>query len=366
MILKKLNCFLFLLVFGFVASAQTSLQFIPEVYGRNMDGLMHVSIINQSTGFNARLNITVTERRNGKVVSLQTGIFSVGRGSTVLPSSAARGASLQFGSTKLATFVQRNGYFPEGSYDYEFNLISASSSSEQIVIDQTFSQDLAPIAPMDLIAPYDNEEICEKRPLFSWQPLIPVINGSSYSLLLVEVKNAQNPVEALNYNLPIVNQKGIPVNLLVFPSNAKELQPDKKYAWQVTAYKDETVLNRSEIWSFKINCKDSVSEILEVDYGYRDIDDLVKGNYYVAEGFVKFALVNAYQEQRLKFEVSCITDPRIKVKSLPKITLKRGQNKIRLDISHNNAFKDGYSYILKVMMPNGVNKNLRFIYKDTD
>jgi hypothetical protein len=153
--------------------------------------------------------------------------------------------------------------------------------------------------------------------------------------------------------------------VLPYPAIAKELEQGKTYAWQVTAYKEQTILNRSEIWTFKVQCKENKKKPLVIpDDGYRDIEDLVKGNYYVAVAYLKFALINPYQERPLKYEITSLNNPGKKIKGLPKITLLKGKNKIRIDLFNTDSFNDGNSYLLKLKLPDGTEKSLRFIYKD--
>jgi hypothetical protein len=353
-----------LFIFSCSVSAQVSVQFIPEVYGRSMDGLMSARLLNTGGKQNVRLLISVTENKAGKILNILTQPFTIIPGSNQVPSTAVRSASIQMGNNSLAQFIQRNGHFPQGYYEYSYKVISAIAIDE-IIVDQIFEQEVLPPAPLNLIEPFNEEKICNKMPVLSWQPSIPVIAGTMYELLLVEIKDRQSPVEALNYNLPVVKQKGIPNPILVYPASSKELAEGKRYAWQVTAYKDQTIINRSEVWEFTFSCKEE-KEPVKDDNGYRDIDDLARGNYYIAQGVVKFAVINSYIEQKLKYEVHCITDPGSKVRGLPKIKLLKGQNKVELDFSRNFSFKDNYSYILKVYLPNGTAKSLRFIYKDLE
>ncbi|MHA4894141.1 DUF928 domain-containing protein [Pedobacter sp. PWIIR3] len=344
------------------ASAQLSVQFIPEVYGRSIDGLVNASIINTSGSMSVRLSITVTEDKLGKVVTLLTRAFSINKGNNVIPANAIKSSTIQLSNNASARFLQKNGYFPQGNYEYNFQVISAIST-EEILIDQIFNSEVLPPAPLDLIEPYNEEKICNKKPVLTWQPSIPTAVGTMYELLLVEIKDRQTPVEALNYNLPVVKQKGINNPILLYPPSAKELITGKSYAWQVTAYIDQTIINRSEIWEFTVNCEEEESPV-EDDNGYRDIEDLFRGNFYVANGYVKFTLVNSYNEQPLNYSISCVTDPGIRIRQLPKVKLKKGKNRVQLDFSRNLSFRDGYSYLLDLKLPNGPSKKLRFIYKD--
>lgn len=350
------------MAFACKVSAQVSVHFIPEVYGRSMDGLLTANIMNTSEKRMVRLSVTVKEDRGGNVLSIVTQPFMIVPGNNPVPASAVRSANIQMGNNAVANFVRRNSYLPQGNYEYRFNVMSAVSS-EEVIVEQIFEQEVLPPAPLDLIEPYNEDKICEKRPLLTWQPSMPTILGTMYELLMVEIKDRQSPVEALNYNLPVVKQKGIMTPMLLYPPSAKDLVEGKRYAWQVTAYKDQTVINRSEVWEFKLDCKAEETPV-EDDNGYRDIQDLFKGNFYIAKGVVKFALVNSYDEQALKYSINCITDPKQKIRSLPKVKLKKGKNKINIDLSSNFSFKDGYSYILKVSVPGGMSKSLRFIFKD--
>ncbi len=345
-------------------SAQVSVQFIPEVYGRSMDGLMNASILNSSVRRNVRLLITVTEDKAGKILDIMTPVFTIVPGNNPIPNAAVKSANIRVGSNSISRFLQKNGFFPQGFYEYSYQVISAISV-EEVIVDQNFQQEVLPPAPLNLIEPYNEEQICNKKPLLSWQPSIPVVAGTMYELLLVEIKERQSPVEALNYNLPVVKQKGIMNPILLYPPSAKELTTGKRYAWQVTAYKDQTVINRSEVWEFKVDCKEETLAIQD-DNGYRDIEDLFKGNYYVARGFVKFTINNSHEEQPLKYTIICVTDPYQKIKRLPKVKLLKGKNKISLDLSTNFTFKDNYSYLLTVSLPNGVTKQMRFIYNDLE
>ncbi|WP_316815869.1 DUF928 domain-containing protein [Pedobacter nyackensis] len=344
-------------------SAQVSIHFIPEVYGRSMDGLLTANIINAAEKRSVRLSVTVKEEKSGKVVSIITQPFTIVPGNNPVPVTAVRSASVQMGNSPVANYVRRNGYLPQGNYEYNYSVVSAISVVEEVIIEQIFEQEVLPPAPLDLIEPYNEDKICEKRPLLTWQPSMPTILGTMYELLMVEIKDRQSPVEALNYNLPIVKQKGIMTPMLLYPPSSKDLVEGKQYAWQVTAYKDQTVINRSEVWSFKLDCKEEEAPV-EDDNGYRDIEDLFKGNFYIAHGVVKFAVVNSYDEQPLKYTITCVTDPQQKIRRLPKVKLKRGKNKINLDFSTNFSFMDGYSYILKATLPDGMSKSLRFIFKD--
>lgn len=354
-----------LVVISVPAFAQVSFQFIPELYGRNIDGLLNLRIVNVSGPKVVTLNLSVTERKSGKIVSIRTEPFTLNNGNATIPASAIRNSKIQFGGNRVSAAVQQNGYFPEGDYEYCFTLNSAfGTPNPEVYSDQCFNYELVPSAPLSLTEPYNQDKICEKRPLLAWQPSFPQIPGSAYQLVLVEIKERQNATEALNYNLPIVRQSGIVNPVLSYPPSSKELQAGKKYAWQVSVYKNQTVINRSEVWEFTVGCDDNMVTPGFTDDGYRDIEDLLKGNYYMANGSVKLSVMNSYGPQDLHYEISCITDAKLKIKRLPKLKLENGRNKVFIILDNRRVFKEDYYYILKIWLPDGSIKSLRFKYND--
>ena len=349
-----------LLLFSLPVLGQTTIQFIAELYGRNVDGLFRCSIINSGSSQSATLSIVVKERKAGTVCIIKTPVFNVITGNNILPFTIARNSSVQFASTGTGRLTSVNHNFPEGDYEYCFTVNYVSH--DLLPVEQCYDYTLAPFAELNLIDPYDKDKVCDQRPLLSWQPLIPGVPGALYQLVLAEVKSGQNPTEALNYNLPVINQSNILSPVLPYPSIAPQLEKGKTYAWQVTAYKDQTILNRTAIWSFKVECPDSIKKA--PDEGYRDIEDLAKGNYYIANGAIKFAMVNPYQAQNLKYEITSLNKPDKKIRHLPKLKLQTGINQIVIDLSTNHSFDDGSYYILKVWLPNGVTKSLRLLYEE--
>ena len=88
------------------------------------------------------------------------------------------------------------------------------------------------------------------------------------------------------------------------------------------------------------------------------------GNYYIAEGRILFALDNAYRETKLSYEIESLTEPDAKIKRLPEIRLTRGRNNVMIPLEDVKNLTIGHNYILKMTMPNGTARSLRFTYKN--
>jgi hypothetical protein len=341
--------------------AQYTFAFMPEIQGRSIENIYKVRIGNTGARQTVNMVVNVTEARSGMVVKLQIPGFDLMPGMNTVPPAAAYHATVAFGSSKLSTIIQQSGFFPEGDYDYCFQLYEGTGHNSTLLAEQCFSYTLEPFSTMQLIQPYDEDKICDKRPTFTWQPLIPNVNGAMYRLLLVEVKQGQQRAEAIRTNLAIINQRDIPMPMLLYPSIANQLEEGKEYAWQVTAYKNELMLTQSEIWSFKVDCERDSAKLPQD--AFRSLEDLTKGNFYIARGQLLFAFNNVYAAATLKYSIRCLTKPDQEMKKLPDIKVQHGANQVVIDLTDNSAFMDGYFYIMDVTLPDGTQKQLRFIYK---
>lgn len=351
-----------MLAIPLLTRAQLTVNFMPEVQGRTLEGVLSAKLMNTEQRRNCYLVVRITLAGAGLIAEAKTPPFDVLPGMNILPANAAYNAAWKFGSGKAAVIVKQSHQFPEGEYEYCFELYeNVKGAPGGLIADQCFSHDLMPLSPLMLTEPYEGDQICEKRPPLFWQPLLPAIPGMEYRLLLVEVKQGQARAEALHYNMPIIRQTGIQGPMLLYPPLSRELAEGKKYAWQVTAVRHETVLARSEIWDFTVKCEDSAAK-RPVD-SYRNIDDLAKGNFYIAEGRILFAIDNYHATQALDYSIVSISQPDEKVRKLPKLDLKAGRNHILLDLEPVKGMTDGHYYLLSVRLPSGETKQLRFLYK---
>jgi hypothetical protein len=179
--------------------------------------------------------------------------------------------------------------------------------------------------------------------------------------LLAEVKEKQDIVEAVAYNQPLINQANLRANNLFYPVNIPDLKEGHTYAWQVTVYIDQTILKKSEVWSFTVKCNETVIKF--PGESYRELKEYDDGNYYIADNYLRFSFNNPYNEGTLNYSIECISDPEVKVKNLSKMTLRTGLNKYELDLNEISSMKPNKEYLLTVRSGNK-QLRLRFIYKD--
>lgn len=349
-----------------LSMAQVTFNFMPEIHGRTLEGLLMVRIGNASPQMRSvYLVITVTEQQAGRVVSVRTPRFDLRPGVAALPQGVFARGGVEFARNQLAVVIKQSNQFPEGQYEYCYRLFDAGKQGDAgLIAEQCFDYALQPFSELMLVEPYEGDQICDKRPMLRWQQLMPAIPGVMYRLMLVEIKEGQEKTEALHYNLPLINQGNIRTPMLMYPHAARQLEEGKRYAWQVAAYRNTVLLASSEVWDFHVKCEDS-AKTLPVE-GYRNIEDLAKGNYYIARGKLMFALHNAYESVELDYSISSISKPGAKVRKLPRVKLHRGMNQVLIDLEDSKGFEDGHFYILSVRLGNGEEKQLRFTYKEPE
>ncbi len=92
----------------------------------------------------------------------------------------------------------------------------------------------------------------EARPVFSWTKLKTVRKNVKYRLVLVELEDKQEPSVAIEKNRKLVDEKGIQGTNSKLPAIAKDLRPNKVFAYQVSAYEGEKekILAKSDIGLF--------------------------------------------------------------------------------------------------------------------
>lgn len=358
----SLLCLGLLLATG--TKGQVVVNFSPVVYGQSLDGLAYALIMNSTPG-NLLAKVTIRVRQGSmNVVTVIMAPFQLHPGQNEINKSAYSTARFAFGNNNYGLMVSQTGRFLEGEYEYCFEVDVSESKDPRLppVFENCFTHLLLPRTPLLLINPVDGDEICNRRPQFIWQPPMPLPADARFRLLLTEVKDRQDIVEAITYNPPIINQANIPGNTLFYPSNAPELKEGQKYAWQVTVYVAKTILTRSEVWTFIHKCQDPKREI--TPDSYRELKEVDGGDFYVADTWLRFSLNNPYAAGELNYSITAMDASGKTVKGLPNLKLAAGLNKYEIDLSEKNKFKVGREYMLSVQLADNRTLRLRFIYKN--
>jgi hypothetical protein len=359
--------FLFTIALQLLAASnyaqQVMINFNAAIYGQSLDGLSFVQLVNSyQQDLRSQVTIRVKEMQVGSVLTLIIPNFFLKRGNNTIDRVAFSRASVSFGNNKIGLALSQSGKFPEGEYEYCFEVDASDTKTGQGIafFENCFTQQMQPMTPLLLINPVDGDEDCNRRPGFVWQPPLPLPLDARFRLILVELKDKQDINEAINYNLPVINQGNIPVNQINFPPGLPELKLGTKYAWQVTVYTGTIVLKKSEVWIYTVKCDENTTQ--PSTDSYREMKETVDGDFYIANRLIRFSFSNPYNSGGLNYTIVSMADPKVVIKSLPKLVMQPGLNKYDLDLSEIKAFKDGQEYLLIVKLANNRQLKLRFIY----
>jgi hypothetical protein len=344
------------------AFAQFNVVFAADVYGRSIDGLGNFQLQNL-TGQTQKGRVFITVRENvskTQVVNISSPVVSISPGNSNFPVAAFTGSAFNFFNNPLAAIVSQTRNFPPGEYTFCFHFYPTDKQAEDY--ENCFDANIQPIVPLTLINPADQDKICQKRPPLSWQPPVPFPPSMRFRLQLVE-KRQTAAVESLLMNAPLVLLDNIPSTTVSYPSFAPDLVEGKTYCWQVTAYQAGVILSKSEIWEFTVQCSDPVKP--SPNDSYRELRDLVNGNYYYATRFLRFSFQNNYNIKKLQYDIYETEGGAAKIKHVPDVPLGRGLNKINIDLTDLDL-QEGKHYILKVYPFSEPDVLVRFVYHEND
>ncbi|HEY6902423.1 MAG TPA: hypothetical protein VI233_17320 [Puia sp.] len=340
---------------------QVNFIFVPEVYGRSIDGLGVFQVQNIANQPKVgQVYIQVRENiSKSSIVTIVSPQFTLSPGSNAFPVNVFTGSHFTFGNNPMAAIVSQTRNFPPGEYTYCYRFVPADKTDDS---ENCFDANIQPLVPISLISPAEGDKICQKRPPLSWQPPVPFPPSMRFRLLLTEKKKGA-AIENLLMNAPLIFLDNIPSTTVSYPSFAADLKEGSTYVWQVLAYQNGIVLSKSEIWEFTVQCNEPVKP--SPYDNYRELKDLVNGNYYIANRFLKFSFQNNYNIKKLTYEIYELENGAVKVKHLPDVPIATGLNKIDIDLTDLNL-QEGRHYILKVYPFNEQTVQVRFVYHENE
>ena len=357
---------IFLLVIvlsGFYTKARSQMNFIylPEIYGRNVDGL-GVFQVQNLTGKELTGMIEISIRENNtrtNVGMIRISPVNIRPGVSSFQTNTFRKAAFFFQRNALGSIVSQTRTFPPGEYTFCYHFMSADKLSNDDY-ENCFDASIEPLVPITLSSPDHKDKICEKRPMLSWIPPMPFSASMRFRLMLTEKTSGQS-VENMLTNTPLILLNDISSNMINYPGSAPDLKEGKTYCWRVVAYEKGVVISTSEIWEFTVECKEA-PVALPTD-SYRELKLFVNGNYYIAQQVFKFSLNNSYNVKKLNYSIIDIDNEMKEIKRLPEVAIKSGLNNIDLDLT-DMGLNPGKHYILRVRPFNEQTIDIRFIYEE--
>lgn len=346
------------------SGAQIIINFNPILNGQTIQGLQQIKIINSTPErVGGSLKINVQDEAGNNVISILTPDFVLHPGVNILHPGIFSNGKISFGNSRAVRVLSETGRFPEGNFQYcfEFDADPIKLDGPVTPYENCYSFDIQPYTPLLLINPLNKAVICNPRPAFTWQPPFPVSRNLRYRIIAATVNPGQQAADAINNNLPVINQAGVTSNLLLYPDNLQSLVQGNTYAWQVTAYINNTIVQKSEIWTFTYDCEKAKPD--SVFDSYTEVKNEGSGNYYLANRILKFAVNNPYKAGILDYSIVDLADPFTLISNLPEIPIQNGLNKINLTLDNNKAFINGHTYLMRMNNISNQQVTLRFMYE---
>jgi hypothetical protein len=353
----------FLLCFASIATSQLNFTFLPELYGRSVEGLGTFQAQNMRTEkMEGWMVITVKEITSGSVVVvINTPMVTFNPGANNFPRAIFMNSSFKFSPGSYGAIVNQTRNFPPGQYTFCFRFIPHDKTRFD-EYENCFDGEIQPLVPLALLNPAHLDTICNKRPVLSWQPPLPFSASMRFRLILTEKKTSSG-VQDLLMNTPLLLLDNIASTMINYPPANPELKEGKTYYWQVVAYEKGVIVSKSEIWEFTVQCREELKP--GPNDSYRELKSLVNGNYYIANRVMKFSFRNDYNVHKLSYTILDISNANKEIKHLPEINIQTGLNKIDIDLRELDL-KAGSYYILKIYPFNEPPVEVRFVYKDDD
>jgi hypothetical protein len=253
------------------------------------------------------------------------------------------------------------GTLPYGRYSVCYSFLSNKTPSDIFCTEVNAKPQLPP----QLLSPENGATIAYLNPLLAWIPPMPDANQNYwYTIKLVERRDNQTCVQALQQNSPIVQERNYEgTNLATNDINGLGLENGKTYCWQVGAYTRQKLLANTDIWQFKVNNdKEPITDETD-ELPFYNVKEGLDGDNLPVKRLLKVAFDNRFNAATLKYVIyrednnnKIVTDP-------PVVNLAQGVNQIALDCQAMKTLKPNIPHILEIQDENNAKYYCRFTYE---
>jgi len=259
----------------------------PPPYGFHIENMWNVTLSNTTkTNLRVYLRGIATLETEGLIADAHTSVFTLSPGTTVVNATEINPIHLDQTNPKYEAPVKHLGAVPNGNYEICVSVINAADGT--VLGEECENTEVMNVSQLNLLSPDDGEVFAEnitfpqdtmktngKRPreitlnqsqtssnvIFSWLPPSPV-NSSvrfTYRLKIAQELGSQSAYDAMQSNPLYYSSNNLAVTSYQYPLAARHLTSGK-YAWQVEAYLDGTLVSSSDIWEFRFGSETKSGE----------------------------------------------------------------------------------------------------------
>ncbi|GEM_PF-7071355 len=283
----------------------------------------------------------------GKVLDIQSVPMELGPGSRLLSTYARSNFNFTYTNPDFRAIKDITGNFPAGNYELcaELEIMTDPPSAPVFGCRELYKPSNFNLL---LLTPEDGSVIePEFRPHFSWSAVSTeagIVRRLSYVFKLSEKLSHQRNEEAIKRNPHLVNQNGLDNPMFLYPSNARILEEDKSYVWQIDAYFGRIYLGSSEVWSFNVEQEKPVLLITPTTSYINIATALGQAELYFYES-IKFGYNVSAQERTIKYSLFRDGDDEVLLQDT--VALRPGENRVDISI-RDLSLKHLGDYILEV------------------
>jgi len=270
----------------------------------------------------------------------------------------------QFSTTALRNLFMTYKRLPAGVYEYCVSVMpiakTGSDARTNALAEECAYHQSDEVFLINLIDPDNNAKIHEYNPPLSWVVNFPYASELTYRIRIAEIKQGQNPQNAVIRNNPVYDENNLQQNSIVYPAYAKPLQVNQPYAWSVNAYYKGILLGTSEFWKFTI-IEDTLFKAGLVSQAYYEFVKHNSDTRLYAAGTLKLE----YNSDVPKDTLICVLkDDHNNVIKFPqsRIPLLAGENRIDIAFDSTLNLKDNKSYQLQVSTKANKTYSIPFTY----
>jgi len=333
--------------------------------------LWSLAVINSGGAMRAQIELSMTDlSSNQQVLTATTRVLDFPKGLRQVRMSDVTPVTYNVLAPGLNTGSGAEGFLPVGNYELCYSLVRIDEAGSERVAEQCESVVIEPLSPPQLVIPTDSERVELTRPLFTWLPPSPytLFAKLSYDLKLVEVQSLQTGAEAVQDNMPLVQQSNLAVANLQYPVSLPELDTAKLYAWQVTARSSGLEVAKSEVWTFRVRKLFPLLKDRPVLETYAKLRRENDGSYIISNGLLRYQYLNEWNDSTVDCKLYDISSPKRSELPLDSnyIAVSYGENYNKMDLSESALLKDQHFYQLELVNSKQEHWYLKFQYRKPD
>ena len=363
--MNKKNLLVFLLLFCMKAQAQllVNLQ-LPVIGLSSKSQLWNMAVVNTTnSSLQVKVSMLFTDAGTGQLVfTASSGQFTITAGAHVLQANDFMPVVYNIVNGNYGMDNSPGGLLPVGNFNicYQFDKIIGDNTER--ITEECETVEIEPISPPLLIFPEDQSILDINRPIFNWMPPAPVslFSNLNYTLRLVEVLPTQSAADAVQQNIAIFSQQNITGLATPYLSSLPALDTGKWYAWQVIANNNNSLVGKSDVWSFRVAGQASVANPITKGQAFAKLKKEGEIHYFICSRYLQVAYDNYLADDTVSIAIYDVAGQftRIELDS-NYLLLHPGQNLVSLDVGGNNNLSPNRLYQFELIN----SKNERWIGK---